>query len=283
MGIDKIFNMDCIEGLRKLPENCIDLTVTSPPYDNLRSYGGLASWDGDFFCQVAAELMRVSKPGGVIVWIVSDATIKGSETGSSFKQALAFMEQGFRLHDTMIYHKNGFSYPETTRYYPAFEYMFVFSVGKPKTVNLIKDRQNNCAGDVIRGTNRQADGSLKLKSAVAKGITREIKEFGVRTNIWAYNTGKWKITKDKYAYTHPAMFPEALVRDHIISWSNPGDLVLDPFMGSGTTAKMAILLGRHYCGYEINKDYFDLAVKRTKLAVVEAENYSQQSLLEVGT
>ena len=265
MSIDKIYNMDCLEGLKALPENIIDLTVTSPPYDNLRSYGNVAKWDGDFFCQVAAELLRVTKPGGIVVWVVGDATLKGSETGSSFRQALYFMELGFRLHDTMIYQKTGFAYPETNRYYPSFEYMFIFSVGKPKTVNLIKDRPNSYAGQTLTGTDRLNDGSLVAASAVKKGINRKIKDFSVRSNIWMYKVGKWKTTKDCFAFAHPAMFPEELAKDHIHSWSNPGDLVLDPFMGSGTTAKMAILMERHYYGYEINREYYDIAVKRVDL------------------
>jgi DNA modification methylase len=254
LEINKIYNMDNIEGMRLLDDNSIDLTVTSPPYDNLRTYKGF-SWD---FEGIANELYRVTKDGGVVVWVVGDATIKGSETGTSFKQALYFKDIGFNLHDTMIYEKNGMAYPDTTRYYQVFEYMFVLSKGKPKTINLLSDRKNKWGGQYTFGntSNRQVDGTL-----ISKG-KRKIKEYGVRFNIWRINGGKSYSTKDEIAYKHPAIFPEQLAQDHIISWSNEGDLVLDPFMGSGTTAKMAKLNNRNYIGFEISKDYCDIANKR---------------------
>jgi len=261
LKVDTIYNMDCLLGLRSLPDNVIDLTVTSPPYDKLRSYNGKLSWSEDFFNSFVLELYRVTKQGGVVVWIVGDMTVKGSETGTSFRQALGFMDCGFRLHDTMIYYK-GAVYPEVNRYYPAFEYMFVLSNGKPKTANLIADRPNKCYGEYITGNERQPDGKLVPRSAKRKGIRRPVKAFGVRFNVWEVQVGYMKSTKDKFAFEHPAVFPEQLARDHIITWSNPGDLVLDPFIGSGTTAKMAYLSGRHYLGYEIDAEYYGIALQR---------------------
>jgi len=266
MKADTLVCINCLDGIRDLPDEAIDLTVTSPPYDNLRSYQGTSIWNMEFFHRFAPELFRVTKQGGVVVWVVGDATINGSETGSSFRQALRFMESGFRLHDTMIYSKLGFVYPETNRYYPAFEYMFILSKGKPKTANLIADRPNKCAGERITGTERQVNGDTQPKSAVRKGVSRSIKAFGVRSNIWVYSGGSGKTTRDDFAFTHPAMFPEKLAQDHILTWSEPGDLVLDPFMGSGTTAKMALLNGRHYLGYEINSEYYDIALRRIAAA-----------------
>jgi site-specific DNA-methyltransferase (adenine-specific) len=266
MKINAIYNMNCLDGLREVPDGIVDLTVTSPPYDNLRSYQGTSVWNTEFFHELAPELFRVTKQGGVLVWIVGDATIKGSETGSSFRQALRFMESGFRLHDTMIYSKLGFVYPETNRYYPAFEYMFILSKGKPKTASLIADRPNLRAGERITGTERHANGYTQPKSAVRKGVTRNIKAFGVRSNIWTYSGGSGKTTRDSFAFAHPAMFPEKLAEDHILSWSMPGDLVLDPFLGSGTTAKMALLNGRRYLGYEINSEYYSIALRRIAAA-----------------
>lgn len=260
MKLDYIANGDCRILMKTLPDNCIDLTVTSPPYDNLREYNGESTWNFEVFQEVAKELFRITKPGGVVVWVVADATIKGSETGTSFRQALYFKEIGFNLHDTMIYQKDSCQFPETNRYYQIFEYMFVFSKGKPKTVNLIADKPNKTYGEKIRGTDRQSDGTLKTCSGVKKN--RTVKEFGVRPNVWLYNIGYNKVTKDKYAYKHPAIFPEQLVRDHILSWSNPGDIVFDPFLGSGTTAKMAVLTDRHYIGFEISKEYYDIACQR---------------------
>ena len=256
MEINKIYNENCIDTMVKMPDNFIDLTVTSPPYDNLRTYQGY-SFD---FEAVAKELYRVTKQGGVVVWVVGDATIKGSETGTSFRQALYFKEIGFNLHDTMIYKKTGCPFPETNRYYPNFEYMFIFSKEKPKTVTLLADRKNAYAGSKKNRPNgagdRQKDGSIKPMSCDRLGIDRKIKEYGVRFNIWEMpHVGKERSL-------HPATFPESLANDHIISWSNEGDLVYDPFMGSGTTAKMAILNNRNWIGSEISEEYCKIIEQR---------------------
>jgi len=259
MEINKIYTENCLETMAKMPDCFVDLTVTSPPYDNLRAYNGY-SFD---FEAVAKELYRVTKQGGVVVWVVGDATIKGSETGTSFRQALYFKEIGFNLHDTMIYQKDACPFPETNRYYPMFEYMFVFSKGKPKTVNLIADKPNKRYGEkVASSTQRQPDGKTVKVSANKTDPTRKVKKYGVRGNVWQYSPGYNKSTKDKYAYKHPAVFPEQLVNDHIISWSNEGDLVYDCFMGSGTTAKVAILNQRNWIGSEISKEYCEIAEKR---------------------
>ena len=261
--VNQIICGDNLETLRTLPDACVDLTVTSPPYDNLRTYGG-HSWD---FEGLAAELLRVTKPGGVVVWVVNDATVDGSETGTSFRQALHFMQIGFRLHDTMIYERNGLTYPETNRYFPSFEFMFVLSSGKPKTANLIADKTNTCAGQSMASdTRRNPDGTVSVTSSAKKGAV--VKEQSVRTNIWRYNVGYMKVTSDTVAYNHPAIFPEALARDHILTWSNEGDLVLDPFSGSGTTAKMAKLMGRQFIGIEINPEYCEIAAERLRQGVL---------------
>jgi len=255
--INKIICGDCLEVMKDIPDNSIDLTVTSPPYDNLRSYKGYTFK----FEETANELYRVTKIGGVIVWVVGDATIKGSETGTSFKQALYFKEIGFNLHDTMIYEKNSPSYAasfKSVRYSSIFEYMFILSKRNPKIVNLIKDKKNRWAGTKTFGksSNRQKDGSIKINK---RGI---VAEYGYRTNIWKYNTGFNYSTKDKIAYNHPAIFPEKLAQDHILSWSNENDIVLDPMCGSGTTCKMAKLKNRKYIGIEISPEYCEIARKR---------------------
>ena len=245
--------MDNVEGMNLLDENSVDLTVTSPPYDNLRSYKGF-QWN---FENVAKQLYRITKIGGVVVWVVGDSVINGSESGTSFKQALYFKEIGFNLHDTMIYEKCG-NLPAKNRYIQSFEYMFIFSKGKPKTVNIIKDRKNNWGGSKTFGKSsfRNKDGTLTI------GRQREIAEYGSRTNIWKYANGYGFGQKDKIAYQHPATFPEQLAIDHILTWSNEGDIVLDPFLGSGTTAKEAKLLGRNYIGFEVSQEYCDIANKR---------------------
>lgn len=249
LPLDQIVCGDNCDVLGMFPRDCIDLVVTSPPYDDLRTYGG-HSWD---FEGVANQLWRVIKPGGVVVWVVNDETVNGSETGTSFRQALRFMEIGFRLHDTMIYLKEQLAFPDSVRYYNAFEYMFVFSCGAPKTINLITDRVNVSVGRNVHGNERAKDGTLRPRACAGNIIS----EKGIRWN-W------WKIAHQKRGIetNHPATFPESLARDHILSWSNEGDIVLDPFSGSGTTAKMARELGRRYIGVEVNPEYCEIAQKR---------------------
>ena len=265
MGTVTLWHGDCLELMKNIPDGSVDLTVTSPPYDNLRKYNGFY-WD---FHGTAKELYRVTKDGGVVVWIVGDATVKGSETGTSFRQALYFMDCGFNLHDTMIYDKGNCPFPDKTRYYNCFEYMFVFSKGKPKTFNPICDRKNKCGGETIKSTTlRQADGSLKKTSAEINNTGRKIKEYGSRFNIWRISPGKGKSTLDEYAFQHPAIFPEQLANDHIISWSNEGDIILDCFMGSGTTGKMAVLNNRHFIGIELDEGYFNIAKERIEKSIM---------------
>ena len=248
--------MDCVEGMKMLPDECIDLTVTSPPYDNLRTYNGyIEQWSFEKFQAIAKELYRVTKQGGVVVWIVGDATIKGSETGTSFKQALYFKDIiGFNLHDTMIYKKNGTgACGSNLCYWQAFEYMFVLTKGKPKTVNRLGNGKPRTKGGVKPGRLTK-DGKQKIEvRSDAEGKEQ------IRDNVWTYNVG-FASGDDKVK--HPAKFPEKLAQDHILSWSNEGDVVLDPFMGSGTTAKMALLNNRHFIGFEISKEYCDIANER---------------------
>lgn len=250
--MNKAVNMDCVEYMRTLPNDLIDLTITSPPYDNIREYHGFIF---DYEATIS-ELFRITKPGGVVVWIVSDQTVDGSETGTSFRQALFAKEVGFNLHDTMIWRKETCAFPEATRYYPVFEYMFIFSKGKPKTYNPIKDRKNIWGGQKVHGTFRQADGTLRPRSATWKESV--CLEYGVRYNVWDVPTEKNNRTG------HPAVFPIALVKDHIITWSNEGDVVFDPFLGSGTTRIAAWELNRQFLGSEIDKTYFDAEEKRFK-------------------
>ena len=250
-----LYNGKSEEVLPCIEDKSIDLTITSPPYDNLRAYNGY-SWD---FEMIAKELYRVTKPGGVCVWVVGDQTIDGSETLTSAKQKIFFREGcGWNIHDTMIYHKTGLTFPETNRYYPAFEYMYVLSRGKPKTTNLIADVKNKYAGGIIQGHSRQVSGDLKRRS----GHGRLIKEFGVRQNVWSYGTG-WMVTSnDKEAFEHGAAFAEAMACDHVKSWSNLDETVLDCFAGSGTTLKAAKLLKRKGVGIEISEKYCDLIKRR---------------------
>ena len=254
-----LHNGDCLEIMKQIPDNSIDLTVTSPPYDNLRTYNGnIDQWCFEKFKLIAKELHRVTKVGGVIVWIVNDATINGSETGTSFRQALFFKECGFNIHDTMIWQKIS-PFSHKNRYIACFEYMFVFSKGIPKTTNIICDRKNKWAGTAVHGTQRlTADGELQEINGLKVG--RKIKEFGARYNIW-------DMPGDKNNKTgHPAVFPLALVQDHIITWSNEGDTILDPFMGSGTTGIACLNTGREFIGIELDEQYFKIATDRVDKA-----------------
>lgn len=246
--------------MKDIPDERIDLTVTSPPYDNLRTYNGnLEQWCFEKFQKIAEELFRITRQGGVVVWVVNDATIKGSETGTSFKQALWLKKCGFRLHDTMIWKKSGSPFPSYNRYYNNFEYMFVFSKGKPKSVNLLADRKNKCAGEKVTTKERQPDGTLRESTGRKKG--RTIKEKGVRYNVWEIPQAMGNKTG------HPAVFPEQLAKDHILSWSNEGDVVFDCFMGSGTTGIAAIKNNRKFIGMELDEEYFEIAKQRINNAV----------------
>ena len=260
---------DCIERMKELPDGSIDLTVTSPPYDNLRNYNGnIKLWGEHVWKAAIKDLYRVTKDGGVVVWVVADATIKGSETGTSFKQALWAMECGFRLHDTMIYEKINPLPVRANRYNPCWEYMFVWSKGSPQAFHPILEPCVQ-AGSLNRLQQRDASGVLRK----GVGYGKPKGEFKPRTNIW-------RIIKDyKGVVDHPAKFPESLARDHILSWSNEGDTVFDPFMGSGTTGKMAKLLNRNFIGIELDEGYFKIAQDRINQAVV---NKNKQGFLFKG-
>lgn len=252
MELNKIYNMDCVDGMKLLDDNSIDLTVTSPPYDNLRVYNGF-QWD---FEGVANELYRITKSGGVLVWIVNDSTVKGSETGSSFIQALYFKEIGFNLHDTMIWRKtNPFNFGSNNGYIQSFEYMFILSKGKPKSLNLIYDRINSTykEGNKNKQQRRHRNGDFMEY----EDKQWEIKELGKRHNVWG-------IKSSTKVGSHTATFPEEIANDHILSWSNEGDVVLDPFMGSGTTAKMSLINNRNFIGFELSEEYCEIANNRIK-------------------
>lgn len=257
IDIDKIYNEDCLDTMQRMPESSVDMVITSPPYDNLRDYKGYCF----NFEMIVDELYRVVKNHCVVVWVVGDACVNGSETLTSFRQALSFSQKGFNLHDTMIYEKNSSQFPaspSSKRYTQIFEYMFVFSKGRIREdISLLQDKKNKWAGYTNWGKLSKID-----KTGYAESKNEHIKpvpEYSLRNNIWKYTT-----SLDKGTGGHPAVFPEALARDHILSWSVVGDLVYDPFIGSGTTAKMAIENKRHYLGSEISAEYYAIAQKRIK-------------------
>jgi DNA modification methylase len=257
-NLDTIINENAAIALQRFPPNSIALTVTSPPYDDMREYNGYV-FDCTALADIITQLYRVTKPGGVVVWVIGDSVKNGSESGNSFRQALLFMEHGFKLHDTMIYEKNTSAFPAKhagTRYTQIFEYMFVFCKGKIATANLICDKSNKWAGYTNWGKNttRKKNGELQETSDI-----KPVPEFSPRNNIWHYNVGKGFNSSDKESHQHPAIFPEKLAEDHILTWSNECDVVLDPFSGSGTTCKMAKKNNRRYIGIDISEEYCALA------------------------
>ena len=264
LGLNKIYNMNCLDGLKLIDNESIDLVVTSPPYDELRTYNGYSFP----FEDIVQELFRVMKQGGVIVWVVGDGTINGGETLTSFRQALYFQQIGFTIHDTMIYQKHNPT-PNTgngNRYQQCFEYMFVISKGKPKTINLLTEPRRNACND--RRTERMIRRQRNVDGEFEEEHRYVTKDIVPRQNIWNYKVGLHNTTSDKIAFKHPAIFPEQLVIDHILSWSNENDIVLDIFMGSGTTAKSAILTNRRYLGFEISEEYCNIANERINNALV---------------
>lgn len=253
----RLYNGDCLDVIDRLIEKGIkvDLTVTSPPYDDIRNYNGTLEWDFEIFKQVADRLYKITKDGGVVVWVVNDKTNKGNETLTSFKQALYFQSIGFNVHDTMIWRKtNPFNFGSNNCYIQSFEYMFVFSKGKPKAINLIYDRENKTIqdGDICKMQRRTRNGDFM---ETEKDKISVLKKIGKRYNVW-------DIKSSSKVGTHTATFPQEIPQDHIISWSNEGDIVLDCFMGSGTTGKMAKLLNRQFIGIEKVEEYFDISVQR---------------------
>lgn len=254
MEINKIYNENCLDTMRGMEDNSIDMVLTSPPYDDIRNYNGY-SFD---FESIARELYRVVKPGGVVIWVVGDSMVNGSETLTSFKQALFFKEIGFNVNDTMIYYKNNPMPTGGKRYHQHFEYMFCFSKGQPKTFNPIMEETKYHG--LANMKNRGKDGSLEYHK---KERTKE-KKVG---NVFFYSVGGGISTKDKVAFQHPAIFPEKLAEDQIRTWTNEGDIVYDPFMGSGTTAKMCKLMGRNYIGSEISEEYCKIIEERLNFLV----------------
>lgn len=250
-ALDTVYNVDALELLKALPSDYVDCVVTSPPYDNLRTYNGF-TWD---FESIARETYRVIKPGGVVVWVVGDATINGSETLTSMRQAIYFVDTcGFRMHDTMVWHKDGSPSPQTNRYLQTWEYMFVLTKDAPKSHELARQKVKYGASE---STTFRSDGSKVSGFKYKLG-----NETRVMDNVWYVPSGYMKTTADKDAYEHPAMFPETLAERHILTWTNPGDLVLDYFGGSGTTAKMARKNGRRFLTCDISAEYCDLMNRR---------------------
>jgi DNA modification methylase len=267
---------DNVTVLKTFPDACVDLVVTSPPYDSLRVAAGYQN--GFDLVDLCNQLLRVIKPGGMVVWVVADQTVNGARTGTSYKQALHFMSHGFQLFDDIVYLKSGTNFPSKSRYTNTWEHMFCFSKGMPSTINLITDSPRKWLGSWAKTTNRKKDGTLGASTAKncgegSKGKASFEGEYGykARTNVWNITNGKGFAHPDPggdLAYAHSATYPLQLAHDHIVSWTNPGDVVLDPFNGAGTTCVAAKMTGRTYVGIDSSPEYCALATKRLELADV---------------
>ena len=254
----RLIEGDCAKIMEKWDSNCIDLTVTSPPYDEIRDYNGYRF----NFDEIAQQLFRVTKEGGVVVWVVGDK-INGGRSLTSFRQGIRFQEIGFNVHDVMIYQKKNTPFMRSNAYTNAYEMMFVLVKGKPSTFNALKEQTKRNGYELLTHN--------KLSDGINKKRMGRLKKEKTRTNIWQYAVGLGGTTSDKIAFKHPAVFPEGLANDHILSWSNPGDLVLDPMCGSATTGKMAQINGRRFIGIDISKDYIEIAEQRLKDSGFEVE------------
>jgi site-specific DNA-methyltransferase (adenine-specific) len=252
IGDAVLYLADCRDVLPTL--SGINGAITSPPYENLRAYGSAPPCDT---FAVIREIAAVLGMGGVCMWNVADQVVNGGESGTSFKQALHAMDCGLRLHDTMIYCKEGVTFPDSNRYHPAFEYMFVFSKGVPRHFNGIADWRNKWGGSPMHGTDRQPSGDV----TPINGIGRPVLSYGLRRNWWPLANAYTGETKG-----HPAPMPYEMAAGHVLTWTAPGDTVLDPFMGSGTTGIACARLGRRFVGIEIEPRYFDLACRRIERA-----------------
>ncbi len=253
LELNEVYCFDCVIGMQKIPENSIDLVITSPPYDNLRDYNGYRFE----FEKIAQQIFRVIKVGGIVVWVVGDKIKNGNRSLTSFRQAIYFQEIGFNVHDVMIYKKRNTPFMRSNAYTNCYEFMFVFSKGRPNTFNPLKTKTVRQGKEKLVA-NKKTDG-------INNKVWGELNPNKTLTNIWEYAVGLGGSTNDKIAFQHTAIFPEKLAKDHIYSWTNEGDVVLDPMCGSGTTCKMAKLLKRNFIGFDISQDYIEIAKERIKL------------------
>ncbi len=251
--LNEVYCFDCVIGMQKIPEKSIDLVVTSPPYDNLRDYNGYRFE----FEKIAEQIFRIMKIGGIVVWVVGDKVKNGNRSLTSFRQAIYFQEIGFNVHDVMIYEKRNTPFMRSNAYTNCYEFMFVFSKGSPNTFNPLKTKTVRQGKEKLVA-NKKTDG-------INNKVWGELNPEKTLTNIWDYAVGLGGSTNDKIAFQHTAIFPEKLAKDHIYSWTNKGDIVLDPMCGSGTTCKMAKLLKRNFIGFDISQDYVEIAKERLKL------------------
>lgn len=253
LDLNNIYHINCVEGMRQMENESVDLIVTSPPYDDLRNYNG---YEFDFE-KIAEGIWRIMKTGGIVVWVVGDRMRKGNRSLTSFRQALCFQEIGFNVHDVMIYQKKNTPFMRSNAYTNCHEFMFILSKGKPTTFNPLKVPTARNGFEMLP-VNKKADG-------VNNKVLGELKKEKTKTNIWQYAVGLGGSTSDRFAFQHKAIFPENLAKDHILSWSNPGDLVFDPMCGSGTTCKMAKVLDRRFIGMDISEDYVEIAKRRIQI------------------
>jgi site-specific DNA-methyltransferase (adenine-specific) len=257
LEFNKIYHANCVDFMKEMEDNLVDLTVTSPPYDNLRNYNGYRFQ----FEEITEQLFRITKKGGIVVWVVGDKINNGNKTLTSFKQALHFQDVGFNVHDVMIYKKRNTPFMRSNAYTSCYEFMFVLSKGSPNKFNpLMVATKRQGMEKLVH--NKKADG-------INKKIWGMLKQEKTRTNIWEYAVGLGGSTSDRIAFKHPAVFPEKLAEEHILSWTDEGDIVFDPMCGSGTTCKMAKLHNRRYIGVDISEEYCKIARERVRAVAIQ--------------
>ena len=252
--INSIICGDSAEVLKNFPDNSIDMVVTSPPYDGLRDYNGF-SLD---LHKIGKEIYRVLKDGGIAVMVIQDATKDFAKSLTSFRTIVDWCDNvGFRLFETVIYHKNGTEGAWwKQRFRVDHEYMPIFMKGKkPQYFNKEPLKiPSKHGGKVMSGSgNRRTDGTL------SETVRRPINTMKCRGTVWDYLMAG---DKNPLKRKHPAVFPDKIPYDCIQCFCPEGGLVLDPFIGCGSTAVMAKVLGRNYIGIDISREYCDLAEER---------------------
>ncbi len=270
MGANRIINADCIKATARLPANSIDLVMFSPPYDGIRDYK--KGWIFDFPA-LGKNLYRLVKDGGVCAVVINDGTQDFAKSLTSFRLVLNWCDTaGWRLFETCIYQRDGNPGAWWKRRFRVdHEYIFLFLKGKkPKTFDkeplMVPSKH---AGRIYSGTDRLTSGKFK------KIDHKPVKRMKCRGTVWKYPTSNTEGNRTKLQ--HPATYPDPLAQDIIQCFSEPGDTVLDPMCGSGTTCVMAMKMKRQYMGIDINEEYCQIARKRLWQEAPSAELLLVQS------
>lgn len=271
--VDKVHCMECVEGMEMLPDDCVDLVVTSPPYDAVRKYNGFA-FD---LHQTGAQIHRVLKDGGIAAMVIQDQTKDFGKSLTSFRTIIDWCDSfGFKLFECVIYRKNGSEGAWWKhRFRVDHEYIPLFLKGdRPAYFDKQPLRvPSKHGGKVMSGSgNRRTDG------ATNGTVRREINATKCRGTIWNYLMAG---DKNPLKRKHPAVFPDAIPSDLIQCFCPPGGIVLDPFIGSGSTAVQALKHERHFIGFDISQEYCDLCNQRLEKDVETATLFESVSASDI--